>query len=160
MWRDHRGSTCPDETDLISQAVMTPNETESLARKLSLKLYRVCTKENKLVDEVLQYLSEQYLSKAAATGASANTTATKAPPTPSKAGSSREMPKSPVHDVSDVLQFSLTCRVVAGICIIIFNPNLLFGAVALLLFRFSWHLIMRLPMLLMQLRSSKRGSKR
>ncbi|CEO98682.1 Ras family [Plasmodiophora brassicae] len=88
------------KTDLISQAVMTPNETESLARKLNLKLYRICTKENKLVDEVFQYLSEQYLDKTAATGTSTNTTATKAPPTPSKAGSSREMPKSPVHDVS------------------------------------------------------------
>mmetsp|Transcript_64913 Transcript_64913/g.156914 ORF Transcript_64913/g.156914 Transcript_64913/m.156914 type:complete len:270 (-) Transcript_64913:101-910(-) len=50
-----------NKVDLIDDAVMTSDEVETLARRLRLKLYRTCVKENVNVNEVFDYLAAQYI---------------------------------------------------------------------------------------------------
>mmetsp|Transcript_594 Transcript_594/g.1067 ORF Transcript_594/g.1067 Transcript_594/m.1067 type:complete len:249 (+) Transcript_594:160-906(+) len=47
-----------NKVDLIEQAKMTPQEAEGMARKVGLKFYRSCVKENMNVTEVFKYLAE------------------------------------------------------------------------------------------------------
>lgn len=49
--------------DLIDNAVMSPKESESLAKKLSLPLFRICSKDNIMVTELFEYLAVKYFSK-------------------------------------------------------------------------------------------------
>lgn len=50
----------------MDQAVVSPEEVEALARKLGLRLYRTCVKENINVTEVFVYLAELHQKKLAA----------------------------------------------------------------------------------------------
>eukprot|EP00735_Rhodelphis_limneticus_P012277 TRINITY_DN54_c0_g1::TRINITY_DN54_c0_g1_i1::g.14762::m.14762 TRINITY_DN54_c0_g1::TRINITY_DN54_c0_g1_i1::g.14762 ORF type:complete len:271 (+),score=61.56,sp/Q9ULC3/RAB23_HUMAN/48.87/1e-75,Ras/PF00071.17/1.3e-48,Miro/PF08477.8/5.4e-15,Arf/PF00025.16/7.6e-07,MMR_HSR1/PF01926.18/0.00029,MobB/PF03205.9/0.027,MobB/PF03205.9/7.5e+02,MobB/PF03205.9/1.4e+03,Gtr1_RagA/PF04670.7/0.0064,Gtr1_RagA/PF04670.7/3.2e+03,PduV-EutP/PF10662.4/0.037,AAA_24/PF13479.1/0.066,AAA_24/PF13479.1/1.5e+03,FeoB_N/PF02421.13/3 len=50
-----------NKTDLLDQAVVTTEESEGLARKLGLKFYRTCVKDNYNVTEVFEYLSEEFV---------------------------------------------------------------------------------------------------
>jgi len=65
--RDECGDICSvlvqNKMDLIQQAVMTPTEVEDLARKLSMKLYRVSVKDNVLIDEVFDDLATMFMRK-------------------------------------------------------------------------------------------------
>mmetsp|Transcript_39566 Transcript_39566/g.86192 ORF Transcript_39566/g.86192 Transcript_39566/m.86192 type:complete len:242 (-) Transcript_39566:406-1131(-) len=47
-----------NKVDLIDKAVMTPDEAEAMARKVGLKFYRACVKQNMNVTEVFKYLAE------------------------------------------------------------------------------------------------------
>lgn len=68
-WKKKVEAECPDismvliqnKIDLIDQAVVEPNEAEALAKRLGLKFYRVCVKDNLNVDDVFEYLSENYI---------------------------------------------------------------------------------------------------
>lgn len=50
-----------NKCDLIADAVMSSDEVEALARRMNTKLFRACVKENHLVDEIFDYVSEQYI---------------------------------------------------------------------------------------------------
>lgn len=50
----------------MDHAVVSPEEVEDLARKLGLRLYRTCVKENINVTEVFVYLAELHQRKLAA----------------------------------------------------------------------------------------------
>ncbi|XP_031560244.1 ras-related protein Rab-23-like [Actinia tenebrosa] len=50
-----------NKIDLIDEAVVKPDEAESLAKKLRLKFYRTSVKEDLNVNDVFQYLSDRYL---------------------------------------------------------------------------------------------------
>ncbi|CEM12335.1 unnamed protein product [Vitrella brassicaformis CCMP3155] len=50
-----------NKVDLLDQAEMSAGEVEGLARKLSLKLYRTCVKDNLNVSEVFEYLGDEFL---------------------------------------------------------------------------------------------------
>eukprot|EP00474_Spongospora_subterranea_P004294 CRZ04752.1 hypothetical protein [Spongospora subterranea] len=74
-WRARVQDECGDglaevivqtKADLLSKSTTTQTEAEALAKQFNLKLYRVCTKENKMVEEVFQYLAEQFLDKSGA----------------------------------------------------------------------------------------------
>mmetsp|Transcript_28087 Transcript_28087/g.53501 ORF Transcript_28087/g.53501 Transcript_28087/m.53501 type:complete len:250 (+) Transcript_28087:198-947(+) len=49
-----------NKVDLIDKAAMSPEEAEATARKLKLKFYRSCVKENMNVTEVFKYLAELF----------------------------------------------------------------------------------------------------
>eukprot|EP00347_Sterkiella_histriomuscorum_P003099 403365591 len=49
--------------DLIDNAVITQKETEQLAKKLQLPIFRICSKDNVMVTEVFEYLAVKYFSK-------------------------------------------------------------------------------------------------
>lgn len=55
-----------NKVDLIDRAVASADEVEATARKMGLKLYRTCVKENINVSEVFQYLAELHTKKLAA----------------------------------------------------------------------------------------------
>lgn len=63
-WRDKVHAECKDivsvlvqnKTDLIDQAAMTKQEVEDLARRMKTKLYRVCVKDNLLVQDVFEVI--------------------------------------------------------------------------------------------------------
>lgn len=50
-----------NKVDLVDDAQMTPQEVEHIAKKLKLKLYRTCVKDNLNVDDVFQHLGEQFV---------------------------------------------------------------------------------------------------
>lgn len=50
-----------NKTDLLDQAQMTSDEVESLARRLKIKLYRCCVKDNVLVDDVFRWISKEFV---------------------------------------------------------------------------------------------------
>ncbi|KXJ15994.1 ras-related protein Rab-23 [Exaiptasia diaphana] len=50
-----------NKIDLIDQAVVQPDEAESLAKKLRLKFYRTSVKEDLNVNDVFKYLAETHL---------------------------------------------------------------------------------------------------
>ncbi|XP_046840293.1 ras-related protein Rab-23-like [Xenia sp. Carnegie-2017] len=50
-----------NKIDLIDEAVVQPEEAESLAKKLRVKFYRTSVKEDLNVTEVFQYLAKAYL---------------------------------------------------------------------------------------------------
>ncbi|XP_064607013.1 ras-related protein Rab-23-like [Liolophura sinensis] len=52
-----------NKIDLIDDAVVTVEEAENLAKKLSLRFYRTSVKDNLNVDEVFRYLADRYLSQ-------------------------------------------------------------------------------------------------
>jgi len=52
-----------NKIDQIDKAVMTKEEAEALAAEVRLKFYKTSVQENISVDDVFQYLSEQYLAK-------------------------------------------------------------------------------------------------
>lgn len=49
--------------DLIDQAAMTTKETEALAKKLQLPLFRICSKDGIMITELFEYLAVRYFSK-------------------------------------------------------------------------------------------------
>lgn len=53
------------KVDLLDQAVADAEEVEGLARKLGLKLYRTCVKQNVNVTEVFAYMAELHQRKLA-----------------------------------------------------------------------------------------------
>ncbi len=48
-----------NKVDLMSEAKMTPAEVEAAARRLGVRLYRACVKDNVNVSEVFDYLATQ-----------------------------------------------------------------------------------------------------
>lgn len=50
-----------NKIDLLAQAQVTKEEAEDLARRMNIKLYRTCVKDNLLVDDVFEYLAEMFL---------------------------------------------------------------------------------------------------
>lgn len=50
-----------NKVDLMSEAKMTPAEVEAAARRLGVRLYRACVKDNVNVSEVFDYLATQYI---------------------------------------------------------------------------------------------------
>jgi len=50
-----------NKVDLMDDAVMEAREVEMLAKKLHLKLYRTCVKDDLNVSEVFQHLGEEFL---------------------------------------------------------------------------------------------------
>lgn len=70
-WKDKITAECGDiamclvqnKVDLIDRAVASADEVEAMARKLGLKLYRTCVKENINVTEVFMYLAELHNKK-------------------------------------------------------------------------------------------------
>lgn len=48
-----------NKVDLLDEAVVTPQEVEALARRLGVRLYRTCVKENLNVSDVFEYLAAQ-----------------------------------------------------------------------------------------------------
>jgi len=69
-WREKVRAECGDnivsvlvqnKMDLIDQAVMTPTEVDDLARRVGMRLYRTCVKDNVLVNDVFEYVAEQFI---------------------------------------------------------------------------------------------------
>ena len=52
--------------DLLQEAAVTPAEVEALARKLNMRLYRTCVKDNLNVSEVFEFLAAQFILKGGA----------------------------------------------------------------------------------------------
>jgi len=52
-----------NKMDLVASAAVSSGEVEALAGKMGMKLYRVCVKDNLLIDDVFQYLVESYLAR-------------------------------------------------------------------------------------------------
>jgi Ras-related protein Rab-23 len=50
-----------NKVDLIAEAKMTTDEVQALAQRMGVKLYRTCVKDNLLVSEVFEYLTETYI---------------------------------------------------------------------------------------------------
>lgn len=50
-----------NKIDLLEKATVTSQEVEDLARRMGIKLYRTCVKDNVLVDEVFDYLADSFL---------------------------------------------------------------------------------------------------
>lgn len=57
-----------NKVDLIEQAKMTSDEVEAIARKLGLKLYRTCVKDNLNVTEVFTHLGTEFVKRGGAIG--------------------------------------------------------------------------------------------
>ncbi|XP_038056932.1 ras-related protein Rab-23-like [Patiria miniata] len=80
-----------NKIDLVDEAVVSPEETEALAKRLKLRFYRASVKENLNVDEVFLYLLDKYMQKLQTQEAEDNATTntkigifnTTAPPTSS-----------------------------------------------------------------------------
>ena len=53
----------PPQVDLLQEAAVTPAEVEALARKLNMRLYRTCVKDNLNVSEVFEFLAAQFILK-------------------------------------------------------------------------------------------------
>eukprot|EP00741_Cyanophora_paradoxa_P008969 tig00001415_g8682.t1 len=52
-----------NKVDLLDQAVVTKEEAEETARKLNMRFYRMCVKENLNVTEVFEYLATQFITR-------------------------------------------------------------------------------------------------
>lgn len=50
-----------NKTDLMAEAQISSDEVEGLARKLSLRLYRACCKDDANVSEMFTFLAERYI---------------------------------------------------------------------------------------------------
>jgi len=57
-----------NKVDLLEKAQMTAQEVEDLARRMGIKLYRTCVKDNVLVDDVFDYLADSFLRGGGAAG--------------------------------------------------------------------------------------------
>jgi len=55
-----------NKTDLLNDAKMTAAEVDDLARRMSMRLYRTCVKDNLLVSDVFEYLADCYLKRGGA----------------------------------------------------------------------------------------------
>jgi len=49
------------QVDLLDEAAVTPDEVEALARRLKMRLFRTCVKENVAVTAVFEHLAAQYI---------------------------------------------------------------------------------------------------
>jgi Ras-related protein Rab-23 len=62
---DECGNICmvlvQNKVDLMDSAVMEPSEVEFMAKKLKLKLYRMCVKDDLNVSEVFQHLGAEFI---------------------------------------------------------------------------------------------------
>jgi Ras-related protein Rab-23 len=95
-----------NKIDLMDDAKMSTHEVEHMAKKLKLKLYRTCVKDNLNIDDVFQHLGEQYVfrgGEAALSGCNAIT-------------SIQEHARTPLTDKNDPssLQNGATSAPVAG----------------------------------------------
>jgi len=52
-----------NKIDLIDQAQVSSQEVEDLARRMNVKLYRTCVKDNILVDDVFEHVSNLFIEK-------------------------------------------------------------------------------------------------
>mmetsp|Transcript_15836 Transcript_15836/g.48395 ORF Transcript_15836/g.48395 Transcript_15836/m.48395 type:complete len:257 (-) Transcript_15836:425-1195(-) len=52
-----------NKVDLIDRATMTPAEAEEMARKLGLRFYRACVKENTMITDVFDYLAASFVNQ-------------------------------------------------------------------------------------------------
>mmetsp|Transcript_9358 Transcript_9358/g.30786 ORF Transcript_9358/g.30786 Transcript_9358/m.30786 type:complete len:242 (-) Transcript_9358:49-774(-) len=52
-----------NKIDLLDQATVSQQDAEAMARKLGLRFYRTCVKDNLNVTEVFEYLSELHVKK-------------------------------------------------------------------------------------------------
>lgn len=52
-----------NKIDLIEESVVSPEEVESLAKRLKLRLVRTSVKQNFNVDQVFEYLARKYIEK-------------------------------------------------------------------------------------------------
>jgi len=50
-----------NKIDLIDEAEVTKEEVEDLARRMKMRLYRTCVKDNILVDDVFEYVATQFI---------------------------------------------------------------------------------------------------
>ncbi len=49
--------------DLIDYAAMTEHESEILAKSLQLPIFRVCSKDGRMINELFEFLAIKYFSK-------------------------------------------------------------------------------------------------
>ena len=49
--------------DLIDNAVMTDKESQALAKKLQLPMFKICSKDNVMVTELFEFLAFKFFSK-------------------------------------------------------------------------------------------------
>jgi Ras-related protein Rab-23 len=128
-----------NKVDQIESAVMTPKEAEDLSRKLGLKLYRTCVKDNTNVDAVFELLADlamkpqaaapaqQQVSAASSSGvsAAAQSTAAAAPSTSSSSSGVVKPSKrstSPPNN-SQAWDLSLARRLLCELLTCICNRN-------------------------------------
>lgn len=52
-----------NKIDLIDQSEITTQEVEDLARRMKVKLYRTCVKDNIRVDDVFEYVANSFVEK-------------------------------------------------------------------------------------------------
>jgi len=57
-----------NKIDLLEKAAVEAGEVEDLARRMGVKLYRTCVKDNVLVDDVFDYLADSFLKQGGAEG--------------------------------------------------------------------------------------------
>ena len=50
-----------NKIDLLHESVVTPAEVELLSRKLNIKLYRTCVKQNIHVNDIFMYVVDEYM---------------------------------------------------------------------------------------------------
>jgi len=55
-----------NKIDLLDKAAVEAGEVEDLARRMGIKLYRTCVKDNVLVDDVFDYLADSFLKQGGA----------------------------------------------------------------------------------------------
>jgi len=83
-WQSKVAEECGDivtvlvqnKVDLLEEAEMTSDEAEALAEELGVRFYRVSVKDNLNVDEVFEYLADEYLKELYAQRATSSTAAT------------------------------------------------------------------------------------
>lgn len=77
-WRQKVEEECGDivsvlvqnKIDLLDQAEVSSDEVEDLARRMGVKLYRTCVKDNILVDDVFSYVAESFIKQGGENGMS------------------------------------------------------------------------------------------
>jgi len=77
-WRQRVEEECGDivsvlvqnKIDLLDQAEVSSDEVEDLARRMGVKLYRTCVKDNILVDDVFSYVAESFIKQGGENGMS------------------------------------------------------------------------------------------
>lgn len=50
-----------NKIDLLEQAAVSSDEVEDLARRMGVKLYRTCVRDNVLVDDVFEYVADLFI---------------------------------------------------------------------------------------------------
>lgn len=129
MWKNKVEAECGDiamalvqnKVDLVDQAVVSPTEVEGMARKLGLKLYRTCVKENINVTEVFIYLAELHQRKIMQ---GPQPVETPAPAPPPKGAGGRQ---APVQQVSEAARsyphpMHATCACMHGLTTLLLTP--------------------------------------